>query len=57
MVEYRALPPECLAPILVAELGPGATNEELARAYRDARADAIAQAATLAACRDLQPVP
>lgn len=57
MIRYRALPPECLEPIPVAELGAGATNEVLARAYRDALELARLRASVLAGCRELNGAP
>lgn len=53
MIRYRALPPECFAALEVAELEAGATNEDLARAYRDVAAAAATQRVALRSCSDL----
>lgn len=53
MIRYRALPPECFAPLRVPELPDDARNEDLARAYRDARAAAALQDERLQRCRQL----
>lgn len=51
MIRWRPVPVECFAELDVAELEPGATNEELARAYRDALELARSRAALLESCR------
>jgi hypothetical protein len=48
---YRPLPSDCLQTFEVAELGEGATNEDLARAYRDALDLARSRAAVVDECR------
>lgn len=57
VIRYRSLPAECFDPVRIGELEDGATNEALARAYRDALADATLQAETLAGCRELEVAP
>lgn len=51
MIRYRALPSECLEGFAVDELESGATNEDLARAYRDLLELAQLRAAIVDDCR------
>lgn len=53
MIRYRDLPGYCFEPLRVPELEEGATNEELARAYREARAQAALLEQRVVRCREL----
>lgn len=53
VIRYRSLPFECFDSIPFAVLEDGATNEDLARAYRDALLAAQAHARLALACREL----
>lgn len=53
VTRWRSLPRECLEPLALVELRAGATNEDLARAYRDALDLVTTRAAVLNHCRAL----
>lgn len=53
MIRYRALPPECFAPVEVPALEDGATNEDLARTAAAMRDRLSAQTAVLQRCSGL----